>query len=57
MTVASAFDRAPALEDVPVLPRTIDDRAITDIVCAPLLRPAGRAGGSPSSSAHWERWR
>jgi Ni/Fe-hydrogenase subunit HybB-like protein len=42
MTVASAFDQAPALEDVPVLPRTIDDRTITDIVCAQLLRPAGK---------------
>ncbi|HZZ63212.1 MAG TPA: NrfD/PsrC family molybdoenzyme membrane anchor subunit [Roseiarcus sp.] len=42
MTVVSAFDRAPALEDVPVLPRAIDDRAITDIVCEPLLRPAGK---------------
>ena len=42
MTVASAFDRAPTLEDAPVLPRTIDDRTITDLVCAPLMRPAGR---------------
>ncbi len=41
MTAASAFDRATALEAPPVLPRTIDDRAITDLVCAPLMRPAG----------------
>ena len=42
MTVASAFDRAPALEERPILPRTINDRTITDLVCAPLMRPAGR---------------
>jgi Ni/Fe-hydrogenase subunit HybB-like protein len=41
MTVVSAFERAPALEDSPILPRAIDDRMITDLVCAPLLRPAG----------------
>ena len=42
MTVASAFERAPALDEPPVLPRTIDDKAITDLVCAPLMRPAGK---------------
>ena len=41
MTVVSAFERAPALEEPPVLPRAIDDRTITDLVCAPLLRSAG----------------
>ncbi len=41
MTAASAFDRAPALEDAPILPRTINDRAITDLVCDPLMRRAG----------------
>ena len=42
MTAASAFDRAPALENDRVLPRTLDDRTITDLVCAPLMRPAGK---------------
>ena len=41
MTAASAFDPASELEDAPVLPRTLDDRTITDLVCAPLM---GRAG-------------
>ena len=42
MSVASAFDRAPALQELPILPRTINDRTITDLVCAPLMGPAGR---------------
>ena len=43
MTVASALERAPALaEAAAVLSRTIDDRAITDLVCAPLMRSAGK---------------
>ena len=42
MSVASAFDRAPGLQEIPILPRTINDRTITDLVCAPLMRPAGR---------------
>jgi Ni/Fe-hydrogenase subunit HybB-like protein len=41
VTVVSALDRAPALHEAPILPRTIGDRAITDLVCAPLLHPAG----------------
>ena len=41
MTIASFLGRSPALEDAPILPGSIDDRAITDLVCAPLLRPAG----------------
>lgn len=42
MTVASAFERAAALDEPSVLPRAIDDRSITDLVCAPLMRPAGK---------------
>ncbi|HWE06075.1 MAG TPA: hypothetical protein VG274_05155, partial [Rhizomicrobium sp.] len=42
MTVVSALARAPALESEPVLPRSIDDAAITRLVCAPLMRSAGR---------------
>ena len=41
MTVVSAFECARALEEPPVLPRAIDDRTITDLVCAPLLRGPG----------------
>jgi Ni/Fe-hydrogenase subunit HybB-like protein len=41
VTIASALDRSPALRDAPILPRAIDDQTITDLVCAPLLRPAG----------------
>jgi Ni/Fe-hydrogenase subunit HybB-like protein len=42
VTVVSAFARAPALESERVLPRSIDDAAITRLVCAPLMRSAGR---------------
>ena len=42
MTVVSAFARATALESERVLPRSIDDAAITRLVCAPLMRSAGR---------------
>ncbi len=34
--------RRAGAEDAPVLPRTIDDRTISDLVCAPLMRPAGQ---------------
>jgi Ni/Fe-hydrogenase subunit HybB-like protein len=43
VTAASALDHAPPVDEAPLLPRALDDRAITDLVCAPLLRPAGRA--------------
>ena len=42
MTSASAFASATASADAPVLAGPLDDRAVTDLVCAPLLRPAGR---------------
>ena len=42
VTVVSALARAPALESERVLPRSIDDAAITRLVCAPLMRSAGR---------------
>ena len=42
MTIASFFERAPAREEPPVLVRPIDDRTITNLVCAPLMRPAGK---------------
>jgi Ni/Fe-hydrogenase subunit HybB-like protein len=41
VTVVSVFDRAPSLGDAPILGGAITDRTVTDLVCAPLLRPAG----------------
>ena len=41
MTIAIGADRARAPEEAPILSGALDDRAITELVCAPLLEPAG----------------
>ena len=41
MSSASAFAPGSARAEGPALLGPLDDRAVTDLVCAPLLRPAG----------------
>ncbi|HEY1782246.1 MAG TPA: hydrogenase, partial [Roseiarcus sp.] len=41
MSSASAFASGASRAEAPVLAGLLDDRAVTDLVCAPLLRPAG----------------
>jgi Ni/Fe-hydrogenase subunit HybB-like protein len=42
VTTVSALSGPHGLEDEPLLPPSIDDRAITDLVCAPLMRSPSR---------------
>ena len=41
MSSASAFASGSTRDEAPALLGPLDDRAVTDLVCAPLLRPAG----------------
>ena len=41
MSSAAAFASGASRAETPVLSGPLDDRAVTDLVCAPLLRPAG----------------
>ena len=41
MSSASAFASGSTRAEAPALSGPLDDRAVTDLVCAPLLRPAG----------------